>query len=70
VDLVRRREKCEIYFLLMTLSAVTRLSDQFAHVVVTGFGYDLKPAVGSSQIILFNVQLFNLSTKEYTYNFT
>jgi len=58
VDLVRRREKCEIYFLLMTLSAVTRLSDQCANVVVTGSGYDLKPAVGSSQIILWNVQFF------------
>jgi hypothetical protein len=58
VDLVRRREKLEIYFLLMTLSLVTGLSDQCAAVVVTGFGYDLKPTVGSSQIILCTGQFF------------
>jgi hypothetical protein len=52
VDLVRRREEFEIYFLLMTLSAVTTLSDECANVVATGFGYDLKPTVGISQIIL------------------
>jgi hypothetical protein len=58
VDLVRRREKCEIYFSFMTLSAVTRLSDECANAVGTGFGYDLKPTVGSFQIILYNGQFF------------